>query len=292
MDIKTLQYFIAVVESTSITKAAKALHISQPPLSHQLKLLESELGTKLFERGPRCITLTSAGETLYHRAKNIVDFTEETCREIQSIGAGNSGHIRIGLISSFSPNLLSELLHKFCSQYPNVQFDIYERNTYDLLDSLESNLIELAFVRTPFNGDAYSRIPLLREPLVAFGHSSFFKQVSSSVLEPDFFEQKPLIIYRRWKYILEEYFKEEGISPFYSCVNDDAKSSLLLALSGKGIAIVPMDIAHMIQFDTMQSVQINAPKLVTEVCALWNPDRYIPPATENFLQLLQSFKLS
>ena len=79
MDIKTLQYFIAVVESTSITKAAKALHISQPPLSHQLKLLESELGTKLFERGPRCITLTSAGETLYHRAKNIVDFTEETC---------------------------------------------------------------------------------------------------------------------------------------------------------------------------------------------------------------------
>lgn len=292
MDIKTLQYFIAVVESTSITKAAKALHISQPPLSHQLKLLESELGTKLFERGPRCITLTSAGETLYHRAKNIVDFTEETCREIQSIGSGNSGHIRIGLISSFSPNLLSELLHQFCSEYPNVQFDIYERNTYDLLDSLESNLIELAFVRTPFNGNSYNRISLLREPLVAFGHSSFFREVSAPSLDPDFFRNKPLIIYRRWKYILDEYFEKEGISPFYICINDDAKSSLLLALSGKGIAIVPMDIAHMIRLDTMKSVQINAPHLITEICALWSPKRYIPPATENFLQMLQGFELS
>ena len=91
MDIKTLQYFIAVVESTSITKAAKVLHISQPPLSQQIKQLEAELGTQLLERGPRCVTLTDAGETLYHRAKNIVSFTEDTCREIRSIGSGTSG---------------------------------------------------------------------------------------------------------------------------------------------------------------------------------------------------------
>ena len=105
MDIKSLQYFIAVVESTSITKAAKALHISQPPL-YELKQLEVELGTRLFDRGPRCITLTSAGETLYHRAKNIVDYTEETCREIKSIGDGNSGHISIGMISSLELELV------------------------------------------------------------------------------------------------------------------------------------------------------------------------------------------
>lgn len=291
MDIKTLQYFIAVVESTSITKAAKALHISQPPLSHQLKQLEVELGTKLFDRGPRCITLTSAGETLYHRAKNIVDYTEETCREIKSIGDGDSGHIHIGVISSLSPNLLSDILNQFCTKYPNVQFDIHERNTYDLIDSLENNLIELAFVRTPFDNNHFNQMHLLKEPLVAYGHARFFSDVETPLLKSDFFRGKPLIIYRRWKYILDEYFKSEKIAPIYRCINDDAKSSLLLASSGQGIAIIPVGIANMIHDDTMRHLSIDAAHLATEVYALWDSERYISPAAGNFLRMLESFKL-
>ncbi|MDE8732176.1 LysR family transcriptional regulator [Eubacteriales bacterium DFI.9.88] len=292
MDIKSLQYFIAVVESTSITKAAKALHISQPPLSHQLKQLEVELGTRLFDRGPRCITLTSAGETLYHRAKNIVDYTEETCREIKSIGDGNSGHISIGMISSLSSNLLSDILSQFCSKYPNVQFDIHEHNTYDLIESLDNNLIELAFVRTPFDNNHFSQMLLLKEPLVAYGHSSFFSDVSELLLEADFFQSKPLIIYRRWKYILDEYFKSEKVSPVYRCINDDAKSSLLLASSGQGIAIIPAGIANIIHDDAMRYLPMDAAHLATEVYAIWDSERYISPAASNFLQMLESFEIN
>ncbi len=292
MDIKALQYFIAVVESTSITKAAKALHISQPPLSQQLKQLEAELGAKLFDRGSRCITLTSAGETLYHRAKNIVDFTEETCREIRNIGSGSSGHIRVGVISSLSPKLLSDILSQFCDKYPKVQFDIHEHNTYDLVDSLENHLIELAFVRTPFDNPHFNQTLLLKEPLVAYGHSSFFSQVSAPLLEAKFFRDKPLIIYRRWKYILDEYFKSQNISPVYGCINDDAKTSLLLASAGLGIAIIPMGIADMIHNSFMMQMPLNAPHLVTDVCAIWDSHRYISPAANNLLQMLELFKQS
>lgn len=291
MDIKTLQYFIAVVESTSITKAAKVLHISQPPLSQQIKQLERELGTQLLERGPRYVTLTSAGETLYRRAKNIVAFTEDTCREIQNIGCGNSGHIRIGIISSFDPKLLSNILSQFYSNYPGVRFDFYERNTYDLLDSLENNLIELAFVRTPFVNDAYQKILLSEDPMSAVGAKQFFENLDSDSLDLSFFNEKPIIVYRRWKSILDESFKQQDVNPIYYCVNDDAKTSLLLAIAGNGIAIVPASISGIIADQTtMKSVPINASQLLTKIYAIWKPNRYLSPATNNFIDTVKQFK--
>jgi len=292
MDIKNLQYFVTVVECTSITKAAKALHISQPPLSQQLKILEAELGTKLFERGSRNITLTDAGETLYQRAKIILDYTEETCREIKDIGNGNNGKIRMGTISSINPAMLANVISDFSEEYPNVQFEIFERNTYELLDSLENNLIELAFVRTPFDTNKkHEKILMGKDSLVAFAHKDFFKDITTEMLEPEFFNNKPVIIYRRWKFFFNNYFAERGISPVYWCINDDAKTALLLALSGKGIAILPKSITPINSDENMFYVPVDSEILTTEVYAIWNPDRFVSPAMQNFIEVLKSFEL-
>lgn len=290
MDIKTLQYFIAVVESTSITKAARVLHISQPPLSQQIKQLEAELETQLLERGPRCVTLTDAGETLYHRAKSIVSFTEDTRREIRSIGSGNSGHIRVGLISSFDPGLLSDILSAFFTEYPGVRFDIYEKNTYELIDSLENNLIELAFVRSPFSSDTYEMMPLTEDPISAVGSSDLFEGASEKALDISFFHNKPVIVYRRWKHILDECFRKQGVEPVYYCVNDDAKTSLLLASAGNAIALVPASISGIIpDSDDMMTIPIDTPELVTETFVIWRSDRYLSPAAVNFIESIEQF---
>lgn len=288
MDIKTLQYFIAVVESTSITKAAKVLHISQPPLSQQIKQLESELGTQLLERGSRCVTLTDAGETLYHRAKNIVSFTEDTCREIRSIGNGNSGHIRAGLISSFNPKLLSDIMSSFYQQFPDVRFDIYEKNTYELIDCLENNLIELAFVRSPFNSNTYQQLPLTEEHISAVGSENFFNRINSDTLDVSFFHNKQIIVYRRWKHILDECFKQQGVEPIYYCVNDDAKTSLFLASAGNAIALVPSSIADIIINEyNMKSMPVNASQLSTQTYLIWKTGRYLSPAAMNFIDVIR-----
>lgn len=86
MDIKKLKYFVTIVEEGNISAAAKKLHISQPPLSSQIKLLEEELNLKLMERGPRNITLTRAGKLLYKRAKNIIDLANTTKKGITRFG--------------------------------------------------------------------------------------------------------------------------------------------------------------------------------------------------------------
>ena len=83
-----MEYFTAIVNEGSISAAAKALHISQPPLSTQMKLLEEELGLTLFQRGSRSILLTDAGKVLYERAQGILDMTGAVLEELEQMGQG------------------------------------------------------------------------------------------------------------------------------------------------------------------------------------------------------------
>ena len=91
MDLRQLSYFTAIVDEGSISAAAKKLHISQPPLSNQMKSLEAELGVTLFERGLRSITLTDAGKLMYERANTILDMASAAKMEIDSLGNGLRG---------------------------------------------------------------------------------------------------------------------------------------------------------------------------------------------------------
>ena len=96
MDIRVLQYFLAVAREANITKAAESLNMTQPPLSRQLKELEDELGKQLFIRGSRGITLTEEGMILRKRAEEMVALMEKTKTEISSSGENIHGEIYIG----------------------------------------------------------------------------------------------------------------------------------------------------------------------------------------------------
>ena len=130
MDIKQLTYFLAIAEEGNISAAAKKLHISQPPLSLQLKLLEEELGVVLLERGARKSTLTDAGRLLYKHARYILQLVENAEREIQDFGNGIQGTLRLGTISSSGTILLGERMRLFHRAAPNIRFEIHEGNTF------------------------------------------------------------------------------------------------------------------------------------------------------------------
>ena len=100
MDLKQLKYFLTVVDERQITAAARKLHMAQPPLSQQMKLLESELGTELFKRGPHHIELTDAGRLLTRRAQQLLALADSTSREIADLCQGLRGTLAIGTISS------------------------------------------------------------------------------------------------------------------------------------------------------------------------------------------------
>ncbi|MGN0372507.1 MAG: LysR family transcriptional regulator [Enterocloster sp.] len=240
MNLKQLEYFAAVVSAGSISAAAKSLHLSQPPLSAQMKLLEEELGVTLFERGSRSILLTEAGKLLYERSLNILDMTGSLKKELEQMGKGLKGSLRLGMISSAETLSIISQIAAFKTHHPEVNFRIYEGNTYQLLDKLDTGAIDTAIVRTPFPENSYECLPLQSEPMMAVGRPEFFPSARQDSISLKELSACPLIIYRRWENVLGSLFSPA--TPDYLCINDDARTSLTWAQCGAGIALVPASI--------------------------------------------------
>ena len=242
MNLKQMEYFITIVNEGSISAAAKSLHISQPPLSTQMKLLEEELGVTLFQRGSRSIILTEAGKLFYDRAQGILDMTGAARQELEQMGRGLHGALRLGMISSVETEAIINRITAFRTQHPGVNFCIYEGNTYQLMDKLNTGLIEAAIVRTPFPEESYDCLYLAEEPMMAVGMAKHFPDPHADSISLGQLAACPLIIYRRWENVLNHMLPHNRQD--YLCVNDDARISLSWADTGIGIAITPASIAR------------------------------------------------
>jgi DNA-binding transcriptional LysR family regulator len=237
MDLPQLNFFIKVVEEGSFSAAARKLYMSQPPLGRQIKRLEAELGTSLFIRDTSKMTLTDAGYTLYQRAKSILNMTAIAEKEVRAIAEGSNGILRLGTTSSSSNEQIQNHILEFHRQNPGVSFEIYEGDSYSLIELLYRGQLDVAFVRTPFPAKDVRSICLKTEPLLAVGQASFFKDCGDVTLA--WLQNCPLIIYRRWEPLLRNAFHEKGLNLCPLCVNDNAWTSLSWASSGLGVALVP-----------------------------------------------------
>ncbi|HJI74575.1 MAG TPA: LysR family transcriptional regulator [Veillonellaceae bacterium] len=241
MDIKQLRYFVAIIEEGTITGAAKLLHVSQPPLSNQMRLLENELGAELFRRGARHVTLTEAGEVLYRYAVEILELENVAKEEIGSMRAGQKGNLRLGLVSSCASEELYRELRLFHKEFPDVHVKLFEGNTYEQMEMLRKGKVDVAVLRTPFPSYGLERVTIRRDRMAVAAARGVLPRTHGD-LTLKALEKKPVIIYRRWeKLILDEFEKEMAVPEVY-CVTDDARTSLQWAEAGIGIAIVPESI--------------------------------------------------
>src|SRR3954471_9124093 len=160
MDIRHLKYFIAIVEEGKISQAAKRLNIAQPPLSQQLKQLESELGVTLFERHTRKLIITEEGLLLYKRAKEILELLTGTVEEVRELSDGTKGTLSIGTIASLGAQLLPEKIRDFQIHYPDVQFQVWEGDPIRIMELVANRIIELGIVRLPIDNSIFDMIHL------------------------------------------------------------------------------------------------------------------------------------
>lgn len=283
MDIRQLSYFVAVVREGTVTAAANTLHMSQPPLSTQIQLLEQELGCALFDRSTRKIRLTDAGRVLFERACTILDLCTSVKSEMLDLNSGSAGTLRLGVISSLCSTVFLKWLEKFCSDHKKIKFELYEANTYQLLDKVRSNQIEIAFVRTPFTAPDLLRIPLRNEPLCALGHPGFFPD-SGDMVQLAQLVGKPLLFYRRWERILTDTFLEAGLRPRIFCISDDARTIVSMAEAGFGIGVVPRSVIPFRFAVPISRRTIDCEKLHSEICAVSRRNMYLSSAARQLLE--------
>lgn len=298
MELKQLYYFKTVVDEGTISAAARKLNLSQPPLSSQMHLLEQELGSILFERGSRKIQLTEAGRLFYERAKTMLELAKVTIQELQDYRQGKAGTLRIGVVSSVGSLLLKKWILPFHEKFPMIRYEIFEGNTYQVLEQLRANLIEVALVRTPFSGEGLQTVRLIKEPMMAAGKRNFFAGKTDSKGDGSIGIQdlagQPLIVYRRWERILTEHFARAGIQPLYVCKNDDARTSLEWAAAGFGIAIFPASAGEMFperDGDSVWMYRIREAGLESEICAVYNPQAALSMAARSLIDSMDKIEI-
>lgn len=142
MDIRVLQYFLAVAREESITKAAETLRMTQPPLSRQLKDLEEELGKQLLIRGSKKVTLTEDGMLLRKRAEELVDLMEKTKAELASSNENINGDVYIGCGETESISLFAEAAHNLQRKHPLIHYHIYSGDASRVIEKLDKGLID------------------------------------------------------------------------------------------------------------------------------------------------------
>lgn len=160
MDVRVLQYFLAVAREQSISGAAEQLNMTQPPLSRTLKELEEELGKTLFIRGSRRITLTDEGMILRKRAEELVSLMEKTKAEVMASNEELSGEIYFGGGETEGMRFLIKVMQQFQQEHPRIRYHIFSGNAYDVTERLDNGLIDFGTLIEPVALRKYDHLRL------------------------------------------------------------------------------------------------------------------------------------
>ncbi len=240
MDLRQLKYFIAVAEERNFGKAAARLHISQPPISRLVRLLEEELGVLLFERRPWGVQLTAAGEALLPGAREIAAMVSFASDQTRRVGAGEAGRLNIGVFGSGAISIVPAILRRYSKKHPQVEVSLLNVPQAAQIQALRQHRILITFDRyLPDEPDLTVEV-IAKERLVLAVHESNHlakrRYVNFSALknEPLLMARDPL--HADW---LRALCFENGFEPRVSQRAGDVVSALIMVANGFGVEIAP-----------------------------------------------------
>lgn len=250
MDMRRLRYFVVVAEESSISRAAERLHIAQPPLSHQIKQLEQELGVRLFERSNRGVWLTEAGGLLLEEARRIFVQLDQTVRAVQRVGHGQVGRLTLGFVPSSSNEALPPILRAFRERFPGVELFLREMRPDRVVQRLHERQIDVGFLYLPLEDPSLEIECITREPLVV-ALPEAHPLASVDRVELRALAEEPFVLPARYQKMPGLYgqvtgaCRQAGFTP--NAVQKDVwlmQTIVGLVASGIGVALVPSSLQN------------------------------------------------
>lgn len=288
MELRVLQYFLAVTREQNISAAAEALHLSQPTLSRQLKDLENELGKTLFERGSRKITLTEEGMILRKRAEEIIELVKKTESEVSLSENSIAGDITIGTGESDSFRKILKVAKKVQEDYPQVHFHIKSGDTEDIIEELERGLVDFGVLYSPVDESKYEFIHITVPEKWGVLMRNDSPLAQKKVITPDDLRDKELITSRAMR---KNNFFVEWFGCNLSELNIVASYSLLF----NGSLMVSEGMGYALCFDKIINVSGNSnlcfrplePTIDISMNVVWKKYQVMTRASDKFLNALQ-----
>jgi DNA-binding transcriptional LysR family regulator len=249
MELRQLRYFVAVAEELHFRRAAARLHMSQPPLSQQIRLLEEELGCRLLVRTRRRVELTPAGEAFLRDARIVLADLDAAVATARRIEAGQTGRLRISFVGSALVSLLPGIVQRFRDARPHVEVQLRERSTVEQVHALASGAVDVGLLPLPIDETGLRVEALMRERMIAAlpaGHPlARLKRISLARLA-----EEPFVLFPRAQ---APGFHDRIITSLTATgspprvVQEAAEMQTIVGLvaTGIGVSLVPASVEHL-----------------------------------------------
>jgi DNA-binding transcriptional LysR family regulator len=292
MELRHLRYFAAVARHLSFTAAAESLGVAQPPLSQQIRDLEAEVGTALFERTTRRVTLTRAGADFLAQALDILDKSGEAIGRARAIGAGAAGIVNVGLTGSMLAGPLGRAIRDFSVAYPDVDLRIHEMSPDRQISMLKAGETDISFLRSPPRDlDLASERAWCETVTLVLPKGHHLARMPAVDLAD--LSRERFVFLRLSDSLFAKYLWEccvaAGFTPNITHQVVEAASLTSLVATGLGIAIIPEFVARLAHADVVYK-PIRGKPIHADVYALW-PREKAGPLIGNFLELVRSARL-
>ena len=243
LEISQLRCFVAVGEELHFGRAAERLHMTQPPLSRQIRLLEHQVGTPLLDRTNRVVRFTAAGKAFFPEAARILRLADEAAATARRVAKGDRGAIAIGFTAAFGYGLLPELVRRLHQRVPNISLTLKEMVTSEQLEALDSGQLDVGLMRPHAPHGGLETVLLGREALMLAipqrEEKDWPRQPTLASLHG-----RPYIAYSPYEanyfyQLVHGYLQRDGVKPNVVDYVPQIHTMLALVNSGIGVAVTP-----------------------------------------------------
>ncbi|STX19658.1 LysR family transcriptional regulator [Levilactobacillus brevis] len=289
MELRTLHYYLAVTQYHTISRAAKALHISQPALSRQLSDLEKELGIQLFKRGPRAITLTEAGRYLQERALTVTKIIDKTTENLQTLTPIVSGSLDIGAGESQGMRLITRVLGQLQADYPEVAIHLHSGAAGRIANQLADGQLDFGIIMGNQVSSQYSALKLAHTDSWGILLPKNTALAQKAVITPQDLVGQPLIV-------SEQAMNEHCFQNWWQNVSDQLQIVGTYDLIFNAQLLVTTSNCYALAFDNLVPIEDNSlltflplsPALNESTTLIWSKDRQLSSVAQIFLKRLKS----
>jgi LysR family transcriptional regulator, transcriptional activator of the cysJI operon len=294
MNYERLKTFIAVAEKKSFSEAAKILYVSQPTITSQVKALEEELNTKLFERTTKKVAMTQSAHVLLKYAKEIVRLSDSAQKEILQMENTINGDLSMGCSLTIGEYILPDFLKRFIDSYPLIQMSVKIANSNKIVENLKDQLIDVGLIETPIEDPQIILEPILEDELILIAPPDYFSN-NELKISLNQLKETPLIVRENGsgtRAVVDKYLTQAGLS-----LNDlnivmelGSTEAIKTAVeSGLGVSFVSKSaIKKELKLKLLKTYSINNISFYRYFYIVFCKDRVLKSSTELFLDELRN----
>lgn len=291
MELRQLQYFLAVAQELNFSQAARRLNMAQPPLTRQIRQLEQELGVQLFERNSRRVELTEVGSVFVEEARRILEQVEQSITITQRASRGEVGRLVIAFEGSSAYDVIPLSLKAYRERFPDVEVVVLGMTTNQQVEALHNSQIQLGFVVPPLQGQVedLELEAIIQAPLIVALPESH-PLAAKSIIKVRSLAQEALIIGQRhsgcgfYDQVIAA-CRRAGFSPIIGQEVNEMQVLLGLVAAGFGVAILP-ESAKQFQRSGVVYRELQPASSEVALAIAWRRDDQFP-ALHNFLSIIR-----